>query len=133
VLASHLAKHVTKCPANLHVLEQQSQPYFVRDVNLGSDDEEEGGHAEHAAAAAEVEKEEEDKEEEKEEEGQAVSASINAQAGLDRSGARLPQGAALAALVERVRLACVACGVAVGAPLPEPLAGAYTRPLFSST
>ena len=41
VLRREMAKHVGKCPAYLRVAEAESMPYFARDVNLGSDDEDE--------------------------------------------------------------------------------------------
>ena len=45
VLRREMAKHVGKCPAYLRVAEAESMPYFARDVNLGSDDEEDSPYA----------------------------------------------------------------------------------------
>ena len=37
---ANLAKHLRRCPARLHKVEQASQPYFALDVNTGEDDPE---------------------------------------------------------------------------------------------
>ena len=37
---ANLAKHLRRCPARLHKVEQASQPYFALDVNAGEDDPE---------------------------------------------------------------------------------------------
>ena len=39
VLTREMKKHVGKCPAYLRVADAESMPYFARDANLGSDDE----------------------------------------------------------------------------------------------
>lgn len=39
VLTREMKKHVAKCPAYLRVAGAESMPYFARDANLGSDDE----------------------------------------------------------------------------------------------
>ena len=39
MLTREMKKHVGKCPAYLRVADAESMPYFARDANLGSDDE----------------------------------------------------------------------------------------------